>query len=194
MFVENVIVPDELCKIYFRCPLNKCKGMCCVEGDFGAPLETKEIEDVKQHLSPLLPFLDDDAQKVISEIGVFDFDLEGKACTPLKSNGECVYMIWENGIASCVFEKAFSQNRFPWKKPISCHLYPVRIKNEGVFERLYLHRWSICHAAYQVPSQLENLLIVFLQEAFIRKYGLSWYRRLLLQCKLDPDFIMSLNS
>jgi len=185
MFVENVIVPDEFCTIYFSCDLDACHGRCCVEGDAGAPLESKEINDLNEHLDTLLRYVDEDAFHVLVTQGTFDFNLEGKTCTPMKANGECAYMIWENGHASCVIEILYHRGLFPWKKPISCHLYPIRIKNIGVFEKMYLHRWSICQAAYLASKRPENLLLVFLREALIRKYGLSFYKRLIEQCKLD---------
>lgn len=190
MIVEHVIVPDELCKVHFHCYYDKCKGRCCVEGDAGAPLEYEEIQTLENHADVILTHVDEDARNVLNRTGFFDFDMEGKPCTPLKSNDECAFMVWENGVARCVLESLYEQGLFPWKKPISCHLYPIRVKNEGVFERLVLHRWSICHAAFQAKQTTENLLMVFLQEALIRKYGLNWYRRLLILCKYDPDQII----
>ncbi|MCX7696133.1 MAG: DUF3109 family protein [Bacteroidales bacterium] len=191
MFVEHVIVPDELSKIHFHCQYELCHGRCCVEGDAGAPLEFEEIRDLEKNAHLILSNVEEDAREVLEKNGFFDFDLEGKPCTPLKSNNECVFMAWENGIARCILEKLYECGLFSWKKPISCHLYPIRVKNEGIFERLELHRWSICYSAFQVSNVSENRLIFFLSEALIRKYGMNWYRRLLILSGFDPDLFLN---
>ena len=186
MIIENVVVSDELKEVFFRCPLHLCHGVCCVEGDAGAPLNEDEIEIIEDIYDSVFSLLDDEAKTVVNEIGMFDYDMSGKMVTPLKKNEECVYMLWENGHMVCVFEKLFNQGVIDFQKPISCHLYPIRVETDGAFEKLLLHRWRICADAYDVGKKEGVLLLDFLKKPLIRKYGQQWYNRLMLKCGYDP--------
>ena len=186
MIIENVVVSDELKDVYFRCPLDLCHGDCCVEGDAGAPLTEEEISMIEDLTETILPLMDEDGKKVMNDIGSFDYDMSGKMVTPLKPNEECIYLTWENGHTICVFEKLFNEDKIDFQKPISCHLYPIRVVEDGAFEKLLLHRWRICADAFIVGKKDGVRLLEFVKDPLIRKYGVQWYNRLMIKCGFDP--------
>ncbi len=186
MIIEDVVVSDELKNVYFRCALNLCHGDCCVEGDAGAPLTEEEIGIIEDLTEKVVPFMDEEAKRVLKDIGSFDYDMAGNMVTPLKINEECIYLTWENNHHTCIFEKLWAEGKSKFQKPISCHLYPIRVVQEGAFDKLLLHRWRICADSYGVGEQEGVHLLHFLREALVRKYGLEWYNRLMTRCKLDP--------
>jgi len=178
MIIENVVVSDELKEVFFRCPLHLCHGVCCVEGDAGAPLNEDEIEIIEDIYDSVFSLLDDEAKTVVNEIGMFDYDMSGKMVTPLKKNEECVYMLWENGHMVCVFEKLFNQGVIDFQKPISCHLYPIRVKDFTEFAAVNYDRWDICDDACTLGKELQVPIYIFVKEALIRKFGEDWYSEL----------------
>ncbi len=186
MIVEHVILSDELKKVFFRCPLHLCLGACCVEGDAGAPLTEEEISIIEDLTETILPLMDEEGKTVMHNTGSFDYDMAGKLVTPLKPNEECIYLIWENGHTICVFEKLFNQGLISFQKPISCHLYPIRVVAEGAFDKLLLHRWRICEPAFTTGHDEGVPLLRFTAAALIRAYGRAWYERMMIQCGFDP--------
>lgn len=189
MILDDVLIPDELKDVKFVCPLDKCKGKCCVEGDAGAPLEESEIGEIEDLIDDILHLLDKEGREIVQKNGVYDYDSFGHLVTPLKSNDECVFMLWENNHTICVFEKAEKMELINFVKPISCHFYPIRIVNEGAFEKWVLHKWHICHVAY-VEGEKKNIPLVFsIKNAIIRRYGLSYFNRLLIKWGYDPQQI-----
>ncbi|NLL28684.1 MAG: DUF3109 family protein [Bacteroidales bacterium] len=186
MIIEDVIISDNLKNVFFCCNLSLCKGACCVEGDAGAPLSEEEIGIIEDLSEKILPLMDENAQEMYKNLGCFDYDMSGSMVTPLKSNEECIYMSWENGHTYCIFEKLFNDKQSTFQKPISCHLYPIRIAEEGSFDKLLLHKWSICEEAYEIGKKNNIHLFDFLKVPLIRKYGQTWYNRLMNKCGLDP--------
>ena len=187
MILDEVLIPDNLRDVKFLCNLQQCKGACCVDGDAGAPLEEEEIGQMEDVIDEVLPLMDDAGQEVVRTFGVYDYDASANLVTPLKSNDECVYMVWENGHTICLFEKLHNEGKIKFVKPVSCQLYPIRIIEEGTFEKWFLHYWNICHPAYLHGEQRGVHLFVDLKAGIVRRYGLSFYNRLLIKCGLDPQ-------
>jgi hypothetical protein len=178
--LDHTIISDDLISAYFCCDLKECKGACCVEGDAGAPLDEEEISQLEDNLEAILPHMRESGIRVVKEHGVFDYDAEGNFVTPLVNDRECAFVYFEEGIARCAIEKAHVSGNIPSGKPISCHLYPVRIKRLSTGgEGLNYHKWSICRKAKEKGYQEKIRLIHFLEQALIRKFGRSWYNRLL---------------
>jgi hypothetical protein len=178
IILDNILISDDLKTVHFCCDLGKCKGACCVEGDAGAPLDEEEISMLEDYLDQIKPFMTGDGIAEVEKIGVFDYDAEGNFVTPLIHGKECAFVFFENKIARCAIEQAFQDAKIPFAKPISCHLYPVRIKELHEGEGLNFHKWHICNKALENGMKLKMPLYQFLEEALIRKYGRNWYNRL----------------
>lgn len=175
IIVGDVLVPEDLkSKQYFCCNLQKCKGACCVLGDAGAPLEPEEIEEIQNALPKIRPFMQKVAAEAINEDNLFDYDHEGNLVTALIHDKECVFAFFEGGIAFCAIEKAFLQKQITFRKPISCHLYPIRITKDGAFKKLTYHKWDICHDAVELGRNQKILLIDYIREPLKRKFGREW--------------------
>jgi hypothetical protein len=174
----QALISDDLKEVFFCCDLPKCKGACCVEGDGGAPLEDEEVSLLEDHVENIRPFMVPAGIKVVEASGVFDYDAEGHYVTPLVGGRECVFVFLEDGIARCAIEKAYVEKKIPFPKPVSCHLYPVRITTSALNDAVNYHKWSICRKALEKGHREKLPLYVFLRDALIRKYGRNWYNRL----------------
>jgi hypothetical protein len=149
-----------------------------VEGDAGAPLEEEEISLLEDYIGKVKLFMVPKGIQEVEKTGVFDYDADGKFVTPLVNGNECCYVYYEGGIARCAIEKAFQEKRIPFPKPLSCHLYPARIKSVGNQDAVNYHKWSICNKALENGMKFKLPLYRFLEEALIRKYGRAWYNKL----------------
>ena len=178
ILLDNTLVSDDVKSVHFACDLAKCKGACCVDGDAGAPLEEEEISLLEDYIDEIKPFMVPAGINEIEHLGIFDYDADGKFVTPLVNGMECAYVYMENGIARCAIEKAFSEKKIPFPKPLSCHLYPVRIDHLRHGDGLNYHKWHICNKALENGMKLKMPLYIFLEEALIRKYGRNWYNKL----------------
>lgn len=186
--IGKTLVSTELLEEHFVCDLNKCKGACCIAGDYGAPLDKSELKEIDKYYPIVKPLLQAKGVKSIEEQGLYVKDDEGDWVTPLiNENEECAFTIFENGIAKCSFEKAFYDGLIPWKKPISCHLYPVRIKKLKNYEALNYDRWDVCAPACKLGKSLKVPVYQFLKESLTRKYGEDWYKELTLAADLWKD-------
>lgn len=172
------LITDDLKEVFFCCDMVKCKGACCVEGDAGAPLEEEEISLLDDYLDEIIPYMTPEGIEEIERLGVFDYDAEGKFVTPLIEGMECAYIFFDEGIARCAIEKAFQEEKIPFPKPLSCHLYPLRISKMGEEDAVNYHKWYICDNALEKGHREKIPLYIFLQDALIRKYGRSWYNKL----------------
>lgn len=181
MQVGNCIVGTELLEEHFLCNLDSCKGHCCVEGEAGAPLEHEEVELIEKYYPKFERYLRDEAIKEIKKNGYTVIDKrDGEPVTPLRKGKECVYTIFENGIAKCGIEKAFLEGKIPFRKPISCHLYPIRIKKiSDELDALNYHFWHVCDPARKYGAKKKVKAYIFLEDALVRKYGREWYNELL---------------
>jgi hypothetical protein len=186
--VKNTLVHEDIVSENFVCNLNKCKGICCIEGDSGAPLERSELAILDEIYPIIKPYMTEKGIAVIEEFGTYVKDFEGDYTTPcVDTNKECAYVIMENGITKCSIEKAYEDGKIAWKKPISCHLYPIRITNYPEFEVLHYDRWNICSPACSFGNELKVPVYQFLKEPLIRKYGADWYQELVDKAKLESN-------
>lgn len=177
--IQDVLVHEDLIKENFVCNLNKCKGICCVEGDSGAPLEVSETAILKDIYPKIKHLLSEKGIKAIEEQGEYVTDVDGDLTTTcVDGNKECAYVLFENGITKCGIEKAYELGLVDWQKPISCHLYPIRITKYPEFEVLNYDRWHICHDACTFGRELKVPVYQFLKTPLIRKYGAEWYQEL----------------
>lgn len=177
--VDGVLVSEELIKEEFVCNLNACKGACCIEGDSGAPLLQEELETLARIYPAVKPYMTQKGIETIETEGTHVIDDDGDLTTPcVDKNKECAYVTWENGITKCAIEKAYEDGKIDWQKPISCHLYPIRITQYPEFDVLNYDRWHICHAACSFGKKLNVPVYSFLKTPLIRKYGEEWFKTL----------------
>jgi hypothetical protein len=177
--VGEVLISDDVRDKEFVCNLEKCKGACCVEGDFGAPLDENELEILAEIYPTVKPYLSKEGIKVIEKVGTHTIDDDGDLVTPVIDGRECVYAIYDKkGILKCGIEQAYLDGKTTWKKPISCHLYPIRITAKKNFEALNYHKWHICSPACALGKELQVPVYKFLKDPLIRKYGEDWYKEL----------------
>lgn len=178
--IENTIISRDIITCHFACNLSVCKGACCIQGDAGAPLAKEEAELLQEIFPDIIPYLRKKGIDTIHETGTSTIDSEGDIVTPLINGKECAYAVFENGIARCGIEKAYLAGAIHYRKPISCHLYPVRIKKYKTYEAINYDRWEICDPARIYGQQSNTPVYRFTEEALIRKYGKKWFRQLLM--------------
>ncbi|WP_297690792.1 DUF3109 family protein [uncultured Eudoraea sp.] len=177
--IEKTLVSDELLEAHFTCDLNACKGGCCVQGEAGAPLEEDELAILDEIYPKVKEFLRPEGINAISKQGAFVKGSDGEWETPLVNNKECAYVIFDpGGVAKCGIEKAFQEEKISWQKPISCHLYPVRVKEYTELIAVNYHKWHLCNAACDLGQKLKTPLYKFVKDALIRKFGEAWYQDL----------------
>jgi len=176
--VDDKIVSDDVVNVLFSCDLVACQGDCCVEGDEGAPLEEEEIGIIEDALDEIAPYMREEGLKVVDNTGVFDYGADGDYVTPLVNDRECAFVYFEKGIALCAIEKAFREGKIDFIKPISCHLYPIRITEYADFEAVNYHQWSICSTALTCGTKKGSPVYESLKEPLVRKYGAEWYAKL----------------
>lgn len=180
LIIGNTIISDEVVKEQFVCNLNVCKGDCCVKGDAGAKLEDEEL-GILEDIYPLVePFLTDEGKAAIAREGLYVHDEELGFTTTLIHGAACAYVVYDQaGVALCGIQKAFEAGVIDFPKPISCHLYPIRIsKFNNDYEAVNYERWSICKAACKLGKKLKVPVYVFLKEPLVRKYGEDFYQQL----------------
>ena len=177
--IGNKIVSEEIMDNDFVCNLNACKGACCVDGEYGAPLENEETEILKDIFDKVKPFLRPEGIEAIKQQGTFVKGEDGEWETPLVNKSECAYVIFsDSGVAKCGLEEAYNAGATDWKKPISCHLYPIRTREHSEFTAVNYHKWEICDPACSLGNELQVPIYKFVKEALIRKFGESWYQEL----------------
>jgi hypothetical protein len=174
--IENTLVSDELISENFVCNISKCKGECCVAGEAGAPLEAEETTYLQKNYVKIKPFLNAKGIKSIEEQGVFVKGADGDFETPLVKGEECAYTVFsETGVASCGIENAYEQGVIDFQKPISCHLYPVRVQSYEKMVAVNYHSWSVCSDACSFGNALKIPVYQFVKAALIRKFGQAWF-------------------
>ena len=180
--IENVLVTDQLVEDNFVCDLVKCKGGCCVDGDAGAPLENKERRNIDAVYEAVKPYLTEESIAEIERQGKYVYDEEFGWTTPAINGGVCVYGITDKyGIVKCGIEQAYNDGKIAWKKPISCHLFPVRIQQSKDGKTDYVNyepRETLCKPACKLGNKLKVPVYQFLKEPLIRKYGTDFYEAL----------------
>ena len=157
--IDDTLVSLDVIERYFLCDLSKCKGECCVEGDSGAPLEDSELAKLQQ--------------------GVAYIDEEGDTVTSIVNGKDCVFTCYDaDGTCKCAIEKAYREGKTDFYKPVSCHLYPIRVTQYRDFKAVNYHRWSVCKAAEILGKKEQLPVYKFLKEPLIRKFGQAWYKAL----------------
>lgn len=177
--IGNVVVSFDVLREKFLCDLQACKGECCIEGDAGAPVEPGEVEKLEEVLPAIWGDLSPEARAVIIRQGVAYTDCEGDLVTSIVNGKDCVFACHgRQGICYCAVEKACREGKTAFLKPVSCHLYPIRVKDFGAFKGVNYHRWNVCKAAVLL-GQKENMPVYeFLKEPLARKFGAAWYAEL----------------
>ncbi|HVZ24646.1 MAG TPA: DUF3109 family protein [Sediminibacterium sp.] len=178
--IDNKLISDEILEEQFVCDLSRCKGGCCEDGDAGAPMEKWELEELKQHFEVIRPYLSKEGLAEIERQGLYVYDRSFGWVTPTINGGICAYGYRDAaGVIQCGIEKAWQDGKLAWKKPLSCHLFPIKLqKSRRDPEVEYLNyepREDLCKAACSLGKKLKMPVYVFLKEALIRKYGPAFY-------------------
>lgn len=180
--IDNILISDEVVKEQFVCDLTKCKGACCVDGAAGAPLDKAELKKIDEVFAAVLPYLPEHSKTEIERQGRYVYDKEYGWVTPTINSAICVYGITdEQGIVKCGIEQAYRDGKVKWKKPISCHLFPIIIKKSKRSTNEYVNyepREDNCKAACALGKKLKVPVYEFLKEPLIRKYGEEFYEAL----------------
>jgi len=177
--IGKIVVSRELFAHQFVCKLDACEGNCCVHGDSGAPLEKDEAEILDREAQLIKPYMRKDGIAVIEEQGNWVVDSDGDMVTPLlNGDEECAYVIFEGDIAVCAIEKAWEAGVTSFRKPVSCHLYPIRVTKLYEGEALNIHQWSVCAPAREFGKTLGVPVFRFLKDALVRVYGEDFYKEL----------------
>lgn len=179
IIVGNAVLSDDIKEKHFVCDLTKCKGACCVEGDLGAPLEERELQLLDASLEAVRPYMSEDGKAVLDSEGAYILDEEGDYSTTTVEGRECSFAVYDKeGVLKCAIEQAHLDGKTSFKKPISCHLYPIRVTRYDHYDALNYDRWEICDPACSLGDELKVPLYKFLKEPLIRKYGEAWYAEL----------------
>ena len=179
ILLENTIVSEDVLDKHFICNLSVCKGACCVEGDFGAPLTEEEISTLSSEIENLKPFLSHEGLAAIAQNGFWEHDSDGDLVTTCLPTGECNFSLRDaNGTLKCGIEAAYKAGKSSLYKPLSCHLYPIRISKVSAYEALNYHKWDICAPACALGKEHQVPVYQFLKEALTRKFGADWYQEL----------------
>lgn len=175
----KTIVSEDIIEKDFVCNLSACKGACCIDGDAGAPLTKEEAEILEDIYPKVKPFLRKKGIEAIEAQGTSTKNEWDEIETPLINGADCAYVIFDNKkTALCGIEEAYNQGEIKWKKPISCHLYPIRVKDYTEFSAVNYERWDICDDACSLGKELQVPIYKFVKEALIRKFGEDWYTEL----------------
>ena len=182
----KTIISEEIINKDFVCNLSACKGACCIDGDAGAPLTVEEADTLNDIYPKIKPYLRPEGIAAIENQGTSVVNF-GELETPLINDADCAYVIFdEKNTALCAIEEAYNQGDINWKKPVSCHLYPIRVKDYTEFSAVNYDKWDICDDACSLGKELQVPVYKFVKEALIRKFGEKWYAELeLMAAKIN---------
>lgn len=174
--IKDTVVTLDLFREQFCCDLGACKGACCIEGDAGAPVKLEEVAQLEEAAEIVWDELSPKAQKVIKAQGVVYTDQDGDIVTSIVDNKDCVFTCYDDkGCCYCAIDKAFREGRCKFQKPISCHLYPIRLSRMGSYTAVNYHRWDVCKAATLLGKKLNLPVYKFLKEPLIKAFGQEWW-------------------
>ena len=174
----KTIVSEEILEREFVCNLSACKGTCCIDGDAGAPLNEEEIKILEEIYPKVKPYLRPEGIAAIEAQGTWVKGEDGDFETPLIEGKDCAYVIFDGETALCGIEQAYNEGIVSWKKPVSCHLYPIRVKNFTEFTAVNYDKWHICDDACTLGKELQVPVYKFVKEALVRRFGEDWYLEL----------------
>ena len=174
--IKDTVVTLDLFREQFCCDLGACKGACCIEGDAGAPVKLEEVAQLEEAAEIVWDELSQKAQEVIKAQGVVYTDQDGDIVTSIVDNKDCVFTCYDDkGCCYCAIDKAFREGRCKFQKPISCHLYPIRLSRMGSYTAVNYHRWDVCKAATLLGKKLNLPVYKFLKEPLIKAFGQEWW-------------------
>jgi hypothetical protein len=176
--IGRTIVSLDILEKQFLCDLLKCKGACCVEGDSGAPVTKEEVKAIEEAYPAFQEYIPEEHREEIQKQGFGVIDFEGDLVTPLVNSNQCVYTYRDNGILKCGIEKAYLEGKCTFRKPVSCHLFPIRITEYKRFDAVNYQQIDICKPGRKCGKSEKLPLYIFLKEPLIRKYGEEWYEQL----------------
>ena len=183
--IKNTLVSEDLLEKKFVCDLNACKGACCVQGGSGPPVEEEEVDILKKEFKKIKPYMIPEGIDTIEKEGFSRIDEDGDlVLSLLPGKGQCAFVFFDKGIASCSVEKAHREGKIDFKKPISCHLYPVRIQKYKDYDAVNYETWNVCKPACKCGEKLQVPVFSFLKEPLQRKYGKDWYEQLVVANEL----------
>jgi hypothetical protein len=183
--IDDTLLSEDLFSKRFVCDLGACKGACCVEGDSGAPLEPEEVGLLEEALEDIKPYMRQEGIDRVEETGVFTIDIDGEFVTPLVNDEECAFVSFDrNGTAKCSIEQAHRDGKTDFLKPVSCHLYPIRVTQLKDYVALNYHYWPICNPARSCGAKLDVKVFKFLKEPITRKFGEEFFEKLVEADKL----------
>ena len=187
--IDDKLISLDIFEKKFVCDLNACKGACCVEGDAGAPLKYEEIDIIEENLDAIKPYLRQEGLDAIEKTGIFYMDEDNEPVTTLVNESECAFVYFDdNNITKCGIEKAHSEGKIDFKKPISCHLYPIRVAQLRKFQAVNYNQWHICKPACSCGAKLNVPVYKFLKEPIIRAWGETFFKELeLVAQELEKD-------
>lgn len=185
--IDHTVISPDLFEERFVCDLQTCKGICCVEGDAGAPLEEEEIQIIEKILPIIEKDIPEKSKKIIQQQGVYYIDEDNEPVTSIVDGRECVFAYKdENQIYKCAIEKAYREGLITFQKPISCYLYPVRLQQYRDFLAVNVHRWEVCDCARIFGKKLKVPVYKFLKEPLTTKFGAEWYEKIEIAAKELP--------
>ncbi|MCE4566124.1 DUF3109 family protein [Maribellus sp. CM-23] len=186
--VGRALLSDDIIEEHFLCDVLKCKGACCIEGDSGAPVTDEEAIQIEKDYPLFEEYLPQKHKKEVEKQGYSVIDSDGDLVTPLVNNRQCVYSFYnDNGILQCAVEKAYFEGKIKFRKPISCHLFPIRITEYRDFDAVNYQQLRICKPGRQCGASQKLPLYKFLKEPLIKKYGEEWYKEL----EIAADYLKS---
>lgn len=180
--VDDILVSDEIATAFFACNLGACRGACCVQGDSGAPLEESELQILEDLVPVTRKYLGEEAVGIIDSEGCWEDLGSGRYATRCVESGECVFVTYAGDVAMCSIQKAHEKGKTDFPKPVSCHLFPIRIEDYGTYEVMNYEWVAICEPGRLAGTRSETHLTTFLREPLIRKYGEEWYDKLVDAC------------
>ncbi len=189
--IDNILVSDSVVSEQFVCDLSKCKGGCCEDGDAGAPLEKEEIQIIDKVYDTIKPYMTKEGIEEVEKSGRYHYDKEFGWVTPTIGGKMCVFGFRDkNGVIKCGFEQAYYEGKIEWKKPISCHLFPIKTKKSKHGNQEYVNyepREGLCNPACAMGKKLKVPVFIFLKEALTRKYGEEFFKALDASAKYVED-------
>ena len=186
--IDDTLISDDVFSQFFFCDLPCCNGICCVEGDAGAPLEEEEISILEDSKEMITPYMIQEGVAVINEFGMFDYDEGGNLVTPLVDDKDCVFVYYEDNMAKCAIEKAYLDKKIDFQKPISCHLYPIRITSYPHYDAINYHQWNVCESARKKGKEMNISVFDFLKTPLARKYGQQWIEKVKKNISMRTTF------
>lgn len=177
--LENTLISEDIIDKNFICNIEKCKGACCIEGSSGAPLELDEVSIIETHIDKIKPYMNSEGLGLLSENNFYETDSDGDLVTTCLPSGECVFVTYNSlGQLQCAIQNAYHKKQLDFEKPISCHLYPIRVSQVGDYKALNYNKWDICSPACELGNQHQMPIYKFLETPLKRMFGAQWYQEL----------------